>query len=120
MSTLIHSFTFSVTGSGGETATLALNLSSEQVGVGLNLQTQVIGTSAETLSLGDLANVSGGLMLKNNDATNYVEIDSASSFDKFPQKVLPGRAIMLAPQTVTIHARANTAAVSVSLLAAVL
>jgi hypothetical protein len=91
-----------------------------QTGTGALLEFQTIGTTSETLVLGDLANVGGGLFLKNTDSTNYVEIDSASTFDKFPQKILAGRAIFLASQTLTIYAKANTASVVLAISAAAL
>jgi len=79
--------------------------------------TQIIGTTSETLALGDLSNLTGGLLIKNMDTTNYVLIDSATTFDKFPQKILPGGAIFLASQTLTIYAKANTASVVVTVSA---
>jgi hypothetical protein len=121
MSTLVYNVLFNVTGGGGENATLSLGLSGEQVGTGLLLQTQTIGTSSESIEFGNtLANLGGGLMVRNNDPTNYVEIDAATTFDKFPQKVPPGRAVLLGPQVTTLYFRANTAPVSISFLAAVL
>jgi hypothetical protein len=87
----------------------------DQAGTGVLLANQTIGTTTEAIALGDLANVGGGLFIKNNDETNYVEVDSANTYDKFPQKILPGRAIFLASQTTTLHARANTAAVSITI-----
>jgi len=89
-----------------------------QAGVGALFQTQSIGTTAEALDLGDLANVGGLLVVKNTDATNYVEVDAVNTFNSFPQKILPGQAIVLGAQTTTIYARANTAAVSVVVAAA--
>lgn len=112
---LAASFAYNgLTTSFGSTATL----SSTQSGSGVLLGVQTIGTTAEAIALGDLANVRGGFLLKNEDATNYVEIDSANTFDKFPQKILPGGFIFLAPQTLTIYAKANTAAISLSITAA--
>lgn len=87
----------------------------DQVGTGVLLSQQVIGTTTESIALGDLANVGGGLFIKNNSETNFVEIDSASTYDKFPQKILPGRAILLASQSITLHARANTGAVTITI-----
>ena len=75
--------------------------------------TQSIATSATALELGAVSTI-GGLFIYNGDSTNYVEIDSANTFDKFPQKILPLRGILLAPQTTTIYAKANTAAVEIT------
>jgi hypothetical protein len=70
---------------------------------------QNIGTTAEALVLGDLANAAF-VLFKNLDATNYVEVDAASAMTSFPQKVLPGGFILLSPETITIYAKAHTAA----------
>ena len=111
----INSF-ISLSYSGGtDSFSTSDTVNADQVGSGVLLAQQTIGTSTEAIALGDLANVGGGLFIKNNDATNYVEVDSANTYDKFPQKILPGRAIFLASQTITLHARANTAAVSITI-----
>ena len=73
---------------------------------------QTIATSSTALSLGGISSI-GFLWIKNTDATNYVEVDSATTFDKFPQKILPGEAILLKPETATIYAKAHTASVIV-------
>jgi len=70
---------------------------------------QNIGTTAETISFGDCANVAF-VLFKNLDPTNYVEVDSASAMTSFPQKVLPGGVILLSPETTTVYAKAHTAA----------
>lgn len=78
--------------------------------------TQSIGTSAEAIVLGDLA-TAAVLAVYNTDATNYIEVDSVNTMDKFPQKIPAGGFILLRPQTTTIYAKANTAACVVEILA---
>ena len=117
MSTINLAASFSYNGTTESFASSATSAAT-QVGTGVLLALQTIGTTAEALAFGDLANLTGGLLLKNNDATNYVEIDSASAMDKFPQKILPGKFIFLASQTLTIYAKANTAPISLSISAA--
>lgn len=81
-------------------------------GVGV-LQQQTIGTSDETLVFTDVVPAGGFLLVYNSDPTNYVEVDSASTYDKFPQKLTAGKFVLLLPQTSTIHAKANTGACSI-------
>jgi hypothetical protein len=81
------------------------------------LGTQLIGTTAEAISFGDVGNPPKKVVVVNRDATNYVEIDSANTFDKFPQKLTPGDFIVLSPQTATIYAKANTADVRIEKMA---
>jgi len=71
---------------------------------------QSIATSATALDFSALGTPQL-LFVKNLDETNFVQIDANNSFNGFPQKVLPGQGILLAPQTGTIYAKANTAAV---------
>lgn len=77
---------------------------------------QSIGTSAETITFGDIGTL-GYVILKNNDASNFVEVDAANTFDKFPQKILPGEFILMKPETSTIYAKADTAACELLVLA---
>lgn len=86
--------------------------SADMAGSELILSVQSIGTTAEAVALGDVSTI-GFLMIKNMDETNFVEIDSANTFDKFPQKLLAGDFILLKPQTTTIYAKANTSACSI-------
>jgi len=72
---------------------------------------QNIGTSTEALVLGDVTTI-GYLFLKNQDATNYVEISltnpvGAEAFIK----LLAGESAFIPTRQTTIYAKANTAAV---------
>jgi len=78
--------------------------------------TQSIATSSTAIELGAVSTI-GPMMVINTDSANYVEVDSASSFDKFPQKIPAGGFIILRPQTTTIYAKANTAAVNIRVVA---
>ncbi len=86
--------------------------------------TQTIPTSATALVFGSISGAPKKLIIANLDGTNYIEIDSANTFDKFPQKIYPKTAsgqvdsIALNPQTGTIYAKANTASVQVEITAA--
>jgi hypothetical protein len=75
-------------------------------------QDQTIATSSTALDMGTVT-APKVLYIRNLDEANYVEIDSVTSFDNFPQKILPGASILLAPQTVTLFAKANTASVDI-------
>ena len=91
----------------------SVNVSTAQVGSTGIGSTQSIATSATALVFTG-ATVSGGyLLIVNLDPTNYVEIDSSNAFTNFPQKVLPGKAILLMPETGTIYGKANTGAVEI-------
>jgi hypothetical protein len=72
---------------------------------------QNIGTSDETLSLGDVTSL-GYIFLRNVDATNYVEIGYTSG--TYFGKLKPSEfAVLRAGAGLTaIHAKANTAAIN--------
>lgn len=79
---------------------------------------QIIGTTDETILMGDVSGTPVFIFIKNLDATNFVLVDSASTYDKFPQKLYPGKGVYLLPQTGTIHIKADTASCKVFVLAA--
>lgn len=86
------------------TATFQANFSGTFIG-----NEQIIGTSAETLQLGDVGSNPVIVFVKNLDSTNFVTVDSANTLDKFPQILQPGQACVLTPTTGTIYAKADTA-----------
>lgn len=92
------------------------NVTASQTGSHAIANVQAIGTTAETIDFSDIA-TAGPVMITNLDATNYVEIDSASAMTSFPQKLLPGESILLRPETVTIYAKAHTAACNIKVVA---
>jgi hypothetical protein len=96
------------------------SLSAAQVGSTGLANVQDIGTGAETITFVDAVPSGGYLMLINQDSTNYVEIDSVNTFNSFPQKITAGKFIFLMPQTSTIYAKANTAAVKLLVVAVTL
>ena len=77
---------------------------------GFSENEQLIETTATLLDFEDQTTPQL-LFIKNLDANNYVQIDANNSFNGFPQKLLPGQGILLTPQTGTIYAKANVAAV---------
>jgi len=73
---------------------------------------QIIGTSAEAITFGDVSTI-GYVLLKNLDATNFVEIalDSAVSTQKFA-KLLALDMMLFPASTATMYAKADTANVN--------
>ena len=71
--------------------------------------TQLIGTAAEALTFGEMANA-GTLAVKNLDATNYVELSMASDATNPFAKLKPGRWCLVPASAATYYAKANTAA----------
>lgn len=87
------------------TKTFQANLSStafigEEVTVG--------NTSAATLYIAGLTNPSV-VMVINQDTTNFITVAGDTGLANFPQKLLPGQACLLLPETGTIYAKADTA-----------
>lgn len=77
---------------------------------------QEIGTSNEAIQLGDVTATGMCVMLKNLDATNYVEIFSDSGNTNLISKLAAGMPCILWPNAV-IYARANTAGISLAVVA---
>lgn len=77
---------------------------------------QSIGTTAELLGKGEIGTV-GYLVLKNLDATNYIELDNASfTIDAGPVRVKPGGVFIGQLRGTTIYACAKTASCIVKYL----
>ena len=79
--------------------------------------TQLIATAATALTFDGITGAPAVLLVENLDAVNYVEIDSANTFDKWPQKLMPGDVVILRSQTGVIYGRANVAAVRIAKVA---
>lgn len=67
---------------------------------------QTIGTSDETLDIGEIGTI-GFVYLRNLDATNYIEIGSDGT--NYPLKLLKGNVALFRWNAAAIHAKANTA-----------
>lgn len=86
-----------------------INKTLDVAGTALQHAVQNIGTSEETLALGDVS-PSGYAIFYNLDATNYVEVGKATTV--YALKLKPGEFAMLRLDAwSTIYAKANTAAV---------
>ena len=80
-------------------------------------QTQLIGTSAEAIDIGDINGGVQFLIVKNLDATNTVEIGSDVTGADMFITLQPGKFCMFSPNTEDLYAIADTAAVRVLILA---
>lgn len=90
-----------------------------QVGSRFKIAIQEIGTAAEQLDFGDVAaGTVGYVMVENLDTTNYIQLglDSGVSTQIFA-KIPAGLFVILTPNSNTIYAKANTAAVYVRVMA---
>lgn len=68
--------------------------------------TQTVGTSDETIPLGDVGTI-GRVFIRNHDATNYVTAGADDTNQ--PVKVLPGDQIITGWNGAAVHVKANTA-----------
>lgn len=92
---------------------LFASVSADQTGIGGGNPGVVdIGLSDEAITAGDLATTQGHAVIRNLDATNYVEIGPESGGVIVPTiKLKPGEfAYLPLVPNVTLRARANTAA----------
>lgn len=78
---------------------------------------QVIGTTSELVSFGEITGAPAAVMIQNLDATNFVEIGGDSGLTVFKLKILAGKAILISPSSGTVYAKADTAACRVLIVA---
>lgn len=84
----------------------------DMAGVEMITNVQAVGTAAEAIVVGDIG-TPGYCLLKNLDATNYVEIalDSGVTTQVFA-KLMPGDVALFPAKTATMYAKANTAPIA--------
>lgn len=90
---------------------------SDMAGGDMVQNTQLIGTSAELVPFGEITGVPQAVLIANLDATNFVEIGGDSGLTVFKLKIRPEEAIYLSLSSATLYAKADTADVSIMVLA---
>ena len=114
--TIAQSLTATKTGSGSvSTPRIAFQASM----VGSNLVgglTQDVGTSEETVGFGDISGAPAWVVIKNLDATNFVQL-GASGFAGFTIKLKAGQSASFATALTPLYAKADTASVRIQIWA---
>lgn len=114
--TLRVSITVGLVHPGGSVSLKATD-SRELTGTGFINHEQEVGTSWEAITLTDIGTL-GFLMVRNEDADNFVQIATANDGSEILAKVLPGRGQAIEPQpAATYYIKADTAPVKVLVLA---
>jgi len=106
---------------GGVALTHATTSTRDMSGTVLYQNVQAVGTSTEQIVFpADLTGVPGMIVLKNLNATNFIEVglDSASPMTQVFAKLMPGQIMPLPPSTATLYAKANNAACDLLVMAA--
>ena len=114
------SITVSATKDGsGSFSTPRLAFTTDMVGNNLvGGLTQDIGTSSETITLGDIAAAANVLVIQNLDTTNYIEVGGDSGLTVFKLKIPAGESYVIQSPTTPLYAKANTASVRIQKWAA--
>jgi hypothetical protein len=81
-------------------------------------RTQLIGTSAEQISFGDITGAPGMVKFTNLDATNFVEVALDSGMTNKLCKIRPGGTALFQPSSGTLYAKTDTASVRMLVQAA--
>lgn len=111
---ITYAVSFSASKGGAAINSGTLSDTIDMTGVDMGTVTQAIGTSNEALDVP--VDVTGDvhLLVKNLDATNYVEIFKDNGNSHLLSKLLAGEACSLrAVPSASLYARANTAAVQI-------
>jgi hypothetical protein len=102
----------------GATVTSRVSGNQTMTGDDLLQSTQVVGTTSEAVSFGEITGAPAQLFIQNLDTTNFVEIGGDSGLTVFKLKILAGKAILISPSSATMYAKADTAAVRILITAA--
>jgi hypothetical protein len=108
---------FTVTKNGATARYANLSARQNMSGTESIQSTQLIGTSAETVGLGEISGAPGKVIIKNLDSTNFVEIGGDSGLTVFKLKIPAGDEQIFAPTSGTIYAKADTANVRIQVTA---
>lgn len=102
----------------GQTVSGSANLPITMAGDQMFSNVQEIGLTTEQVSLGEIA-TPGYIWLKNQDDTNFVEIDLATPVTAGSAfcKLLPGECALIPTRQTTIYALADTATVNLAVVA---
>ena len=79
--------------------------------------TQLIGTTAETVTFTGITGAPQMLLIKNLDPTNFIELGGDSGLTVFKLKILAGRSSLISPSSATLYAIADTSAVRIQIVA---
>lgn len=102
---------------GGASVSLRTSGTLDMAGDDMLQTTQVIGTTAELVGLGEITGTPGMIAIQNLDATNFVEIGGDSGLTVFKIKIPPLKAALFTPTSGTIYAQADTAACRIMVVA---
>ncbi len=101
---------------GGADVSTSQSLSIDMNGEDMIDGTQVVGTSAELLNLGDITAPPAYVQVKNLDASNFILLSADANFTANVSafaKLLPG-GIALFPPACNVYARADTSPVRIA------
>lgn len=111
------SFTSSVVKNGVTIGASASVTAGDMVGTGKSANTQAVGTSPEAVDLGDV-NAPRAIFFKNNDSTNFVQIDPVNPLTSPAAiKLLAGEFAFIQTAQPTWYAQADTAPVELEVVA---
>lgn len=103
---------------GGAKITNTVTKRSDMSGDDMIQTTQVIGTTAETVSFGEISGAPQEVLITNLDSTNFVELGGDSGLTVFKLKLTAGKSTLIQPSSATLYAKADTANVRIQILAA--
>jgi len=93
---------------GGATVTRSFTVDVDITGDAFTHNVQSVGTSEEELTQGADLGTPGYVLIKNLDATNYVEVGSTTGV--YDIKLLAGEVALYRHNSATVFAKSNTAA----------
>ena len=96
---------------GGAKVSRTENISVDITGDAFSHEVQEVGTTEEALAQGADLGTPGYMLIKNLNATNYVEVGSTTGV--YDIKLLAGEIALYRHNSATVYAKANTAACNV-------
>ena len=102
---------------GGATVSHSTSGNTTMTGDDMTQATQVIGTTSEVIDFGEITGAPSMVLIRNLEATNFVEIGGDSGLTIFKLKILAGKSILISPSSATMYGKADTAAARIQVIA---
>lgn len=97
----------------GATVNVSTSKAYTMAGEDMVQETQLIGTTWEQITMGEISGVPAEMQILNMDATNFVQLAYANDNSQVFEKILAGHAYQGHPVSATIYAKADTASVRI-------
>lgn len=101
--------TLTATKTGMPSLNISVSKTQDMTGVQIVYSSQLIGTTWEAVTFGDISGVPSQALFQNLDSTNYIELALANDDSQVFAKIVAGDLALIPLKSATLYAKANSA-----------